>query len=238
MFARIAQALSSLAESIEHEKESIGRCHEKLRAHALSAEALSHAERDASKVLQLVADVEAEEARVDAMGKEHDSCRTQLKANDAALHDATFKEHQFKRQIGSIQERTARMHKQHASRKEAAEEGMETASKEWEEVNAERAVTEEQLNASELQLRAESEKVRESGASPAPRRPPAPRGSPPDRPPSRAPRPAPPLARPEQMQRVRAQHESEMAHIQLKRERLVQQVSSYHAQLLTSIRAS
>lgn len=29
-----------------------------------------------------------------------------------------------------------------------------------------------------------------------------------------------------------------MAHIQLKRERLVQQVSSYHAQLLTSIRAS
>lgn len=171
MFARIAQALSSLAESIEHEKESIGRCHEKLRAHALSAEALSHAERDASKVLQLVADVEAEEARVDAMGKEHDSCRTQLKANDAALHDATFKEHQFKRQIGSIQERTARMHKQHASRKEAAEEGMETASKEWEEVNAERAVTEEQLNASELQLRAESEKVRKSGARRAPGRP-------------------------------------------------------------------
>lgn len=111
-------------------------------------------------MLQLVADVEAEEARVDAMSKEHDNCRTHLKANDAALHDATFKEHQFKRQIASIQERTQRMHKQHASRKEAAEEGMETATKEWEEVNAERAATEEQLHASELQLRAENEKVR------------------------------------------------------------------------------
>lgn len=158
--ALCAQALTSLAESIEHEKENIGKCHDKLRRHALTSETLAHAERDVRRVLELVGDVEAEAARVEGLGKEHDSCRNHLKANDAALHDATFKEHQYKRQINSVQERTQRMHKQHAVRKEAAQEGMETAAHEWREVDAERAATEEQLHATELQMRAQTEKAR------------------------------------------------------------------------------
>jgi hypothetical protein len=40
------------------------------------------------------------------------------------------------------------------------------------------------------------------------------------------------------MNRLRAQHEAEIAHIQLKRERLVQQVHSYHIQLLNAVRAN
>ncbi|KAJ1625477.1 Nuf2 family-domain-containing protein [Pavlovales sp. CCMP2436] len=195
---KLKQALTNLAESIEHEKENIGKCHDKLRRHALTSKSLTHAERDVKKVLTLVEETELEEARVDKMGKEHDDCRAHLKGNDAALHDSTFKEHQLKRQIGSIQERTTRMHKQHNSRKEAAAEAMQTAQKEWQEVEAERQATDESLGASELQLRAESEK----------------------------------------MQRLRAQHESEMAHISGKRDKLEQQVHGYHSQILTLIRTS
>lgn len=167
--------MSSLAESIEHEKENISKCHDKLRRHTLTAETLAHAERDVKKVLQLIDEVEGEEARVDKIAREQDECRAALKANDASLHDATFKEHQLKRQIGSIQERTTRMHKQHVSRKEAAEESMESAQKEWGDVEAERVTTEENLAASELQLRAESEKVRATTrlAPPPSARPPA-----------------------------------------------------------------
>jgi hypothetical protein len=40
------------------------------------------------------------------------------------------------------------------------------------------------------------------------------------------------------MQRLRAQHEAEVAHIQLKRDRLVTQVNTYHVQLLAAVRAT
>lgn len=195
---KLKLALVNLAESIEHEKENIAKCHDKLRKHALTSETLVHAERDVKKVLQLVEEVEGEEARVEKLSREQDDCRAHLKANDGALHDITFKEHQLKRQIGSVQERTARMHKQHTARREAAAESMATAQKEFADVERERQATEEQLQASELQQRAEAEKL----------------------------------------QRLRAQHEAEMAHIQLKRDRLVQQVNVYHTQLLAAIRAS
>lgn len=153
------QTLVDLSASIEKEKENLTKSNDQIRALGVRGEALAAADKDVTKVLRLLDELELEESRVKTLEKEHDECKAALQTNDEALHDATFREHQLNRQINSIQERTARMHRQHASKQEAAVEALDSAQREWNEVEAERKAAEAQIEQDELIVRAEREKV-------------------------------------------------------------------------------
>jgi len=156
---KLKKTLVDLGESIEHEKENIAECHRRARGFAAKHDALAEADKDVARALRLLDEVELEDSRVKKLDKDIEDCKAALQANDEALHEATFKEHQLNRQINSIQERTSRMHKQHASKQESAVEALDAAQREWNEVDAERKAAEEQIEQDELVIRAEREKL-------------------------------------------------------------------------------